>query len=141
LIGYGFFAQNHLNAWREMRSDGVELVSVCDVNGEKACKAANEFAVPKFYEFATEMFSSESLDFVDIAAQMHSHEALVTLAAEHGVATIVQKPLAPDWPTCVGCRGCAARGDSSGRSRELSIPKPMLALADRIRSGAIGRTT
>ncbi len=32
VIGCGFFAQNHLNAWRDMRADGVEVVAVCDLD-------------------------------------------------------------------------------------------------------------
>ena len=45
LIGCGFFAQNHLNAWRDMRAEGVELVAV---HGRPYCAAlarGNLFAV------------------------------------------------------------------------------------------------
>ena len=34
LIGCGFFAQNHLNAWRDIA--GVELAAVCDSDRAKA---------------------------------------------------------------------------------------------------------
>ena len=34
LIGCGFFAENHLNAWRDI--DGVEIVAVCDLDPAKA---------------------------------------------------------------------------------------------------------
>ena len=37
LIGCGFFAQNHLQAWAEM-SD-VELVATCDINPDSAAAA------------------------------------------------------------------------------------------------------
>lgn len=30
-IGCGFFARNHLDGWRDMRGDCVELAAVCDV--------------------------------------------------------------------------------------------------------------
>ena len=39
------------------------------------------------------------LDFVDIATQVQSHEELVVLAAAHNLATICQKPFAPDVGT------------------------------------------
>ena len=29
LIGCGFFAQNHLNAWKDLAPEGVDLVAVC----------------------------------------------------------------------------------------------------------------
>jgi predicted dehydrogenase len=52
LIGCGFFAQNHLNAWRDMRAEGIELVAVCDADEGKAGAAASEFQVPKVYNDA-----------------------------------------------------------------------------------------
>ncbi|MBL8223309.1 MAG: Gfo/Idh/MocA family oxidoreductase, partial [Bryobacterales bacterium] len=38
VIGCGFFAQFHLEAWR--RIDGVEIVAACDPNIERARAAA-----------------------------------------------------------------------------------------------------
>ena len=142
LIGCGFFAQNHLNAWREMRADGVELAAVCDVDGAKARAAANEFSVSKSYDSAAEMLAAEKLDFVDIVTQMHAHEALVALAAEHGVSTIVQKPLAPDWSSCLRIVERAERaGVRLAVHENFRFQTPMLAVADLIQSGAIGRIT
>jgi D-apiose dehydrogenase len=42
VIGCGFFAQNHLNAWSE--TAGVELVAVCERDAAKA-EAARAAAV------------------------------------------------------------------------------------------------
>jgi D-apiose dehydrogenase len=140
LIGCGFFAQNHLNAWREMRADGVELIAVCDVGGAKARAAAEAFDVPSFYEDAARMLAEQNPDFVDIATQMASHERLVSLAAAHGVAIIVQKPLAPDWPSCVRIVESAGRAAVRLAVHEnFRYQAPMLEIAELIRSGAIGR--
>lgn len=100
LIGCGFYAQNHLHAWRDLRQEGAELVAVCDLDPEKAAKAANQFdATP--YTDAQVMLEREALDLVDITTQMGSHRKLAALAAERGIGAIVQKPLAPDWDECV----------------------------------------
>src|SRR5262249_23155123 len=40
VVGCGFFAQNHLNAWRDLKRDGVELIAVCDIDRAKAEAAA-----------------------------------------------------------------------------------------------------
>ena len=40
LIGCGFFAQNHLHAWKDLEPEGVELVAVCDIDADKAKAAA-----------------------------------------------------------------------------------------------------
>ena len=38
LIGCGFYAQNHLNAWNDLKSQGAELVAVCQgTGGQAAC--------------------------------------------------------------------------------------------------------
>ena len=55
LIGCGFFAQNHLNAWRALAAEGVELVAVCDTDRKKGEAAAKTFAVPRVYDDAAAM--------------------------------------------------------------------------------------
>ena len=92
LIGCGFFAENHLNAWREL--DGVEIVAVCDMDRRKAEATARKFGVARTYADAGEMLSAERPDFVDIVTTVGSHRALVELAARHRVPAICQKPFA-----------------------------------------------
>ena len=81
LIGCGFYAKNHLHAWRDLGSD--ELVAVCDRERTKAEAAASTFGVPRAYADAAEMLGRERLDFVDIVTTMPSHRSLVLLAAAH----------------------------------------------------------
>src|ERR1700722_3536232 len=88
LIGCGYFAQNHLNAWNQI--EGVKLAAVCDREIGKARAAAAGFGVAKAYGDAAEMFDREHLDFVDITTTMPTHRALVELAARHRIPTIVQ---------------------------------------------------
>jgi len=92
LIGAGFFAQNHLQAWRDL--DGVTLVSVCDLDPARLAQALADFGIESGYEDAERMFAEQKLDFVDIATTLPSHKALVALAARHGVPVICQKPFA-----------------------------------------------
>ena len=63
LIGCGFFAENHLNAWKQL---DVDLVAVCDTDPEKSARAATRFGISRHYTNAAEMLQSEKLDFVDI---------------------------------------------------------------------------
>jgi predicted dehydrogenase len=96
LIGCGFFAENHLNAWREL--DGVDPVAVCDLNAEAAERAAAKFGVPRFYTDAEEMFRAERPDFVDIVTTMASHRRSSSSPPAR-VAAICQKPFAPTLET------------------------------------------
>ena len=45
VIGCGFFAENHLNAWAAMPD--VELVAVCDIDAVKAENAARKFGAER----------------------------------------------------------------------------------------------
>jgi D-apiose dehydrogenase len=48
LIGCGFYAQNHLNSWRDLASDGARLVAVCDRDEAKARAAGEKFGAQWF---------------------------------------------------------------------------------------------
>ena len=141
LIGCGFFARNHLHAWRELAGD-VDLVAVCDTDPERARAAQQTFDVPTAYSDAATMLDRERLDFVDIVTTMPSHRALVLLAAAHKVAVIVQKPFAPTWEDCVAMvEGCRAAGVPLMVHENFRFQAPMLAVAEVLRSGVLGPLT
>ena len=92
LIGCGFFAHNHLHAWKQI--EGVTIAAVCDSDAEKATSAEEKFGILAGYADAEKMFAEQNLDFVDIVTGVGSHRALVELAAKYRVPMICQKPLA-----------------------------------------------
>ena len=140
LIGCGFFAQNHLHAWRDI--SGVRLVAVCDSDLQKARKASIDFGGPQAYADAAELFEHERLDFVDIVTTMPSHRALVELAARHRVPVIVQKPFAPTWLDCVAMvKACSEAGVPLMVHENFRFQAPMLAVHRVLQSGAIGTPT
>ncbi len=93
VIGCGFFAQNHLQAWGDIKD--VRLAAVCDIDPAKAQQAAELTGAVPYTDVGT-MLDTEGLDFVDIATTMATHEPLVSQAAAAGVHVICQKPFAPD---------------------------------------------
>jgi predicted dehydrogenase len=140
LIGCGFFAQNHLHAWREI--DGVRLVAVCDRDLQKARRASADFDVPRVYDDAVQLFEHEQLDFVDIATTMPSHRELVELAARYRVPVIVQKPFAPAWADCVAMvQACRQAGVPLMVHENFRFQAPMLAVQRVLQSGVIGTPT
>jgi predicted dehydrogenase len=92
IIGCGFFAARHMEAWRRMPD--VAIVAAADPELDRA----RAFA-PRAYHSAHEMLSREPLDFVDIVTRAGQHPSLVQLAVDKNTPVICQKPLAPDWPT------------------------------------------
>ena len=139
LIGCGFFARNHLNAWRDLASDGAVLTAVCDIDPARAKAAAAEFGVARWYSDAAEMFAREKLGLVDIATRMDTHRALVELALRHRVPTVVQKPFAPGWDDCVAMVEAAAQaGVFLAVHENFRFQAPMLRVREVLASGAIG---
>lgn len=93
LIGCGHISNRHIPAWQA--SPDAELVAVCDPDRARAEARAREFGVGKVYENVERLLDSEQLDCVDIATHDVTHTSLVTLAANHGLDVLCQKPLAP----------------------------------------------
>jgi len=94
IIGCGFFAERHIEAWRRMPE--VEIVAAADLQLERAKKFAS-----RVYRSAEEMLDRERPDFVDIVTRMETHLPLVRLALERKIPIICQKPIAPDWNSAV----------------------------------------
>jgi predicted dehydrogenase len=99
LVGAGFFAQFHAEAW--MRVPGVDLVAVADAVPGKAHAFAGNFGIPRAYQRVEEMLDRENPDFLDVATRPESHLELVRAAAERRIHVICQKPMAPTWAECV----------------------------------------
>jgi D-apiose dehydrogenase len=98
VIGAGFWAAYQIAAWKEV--PGARLIALCDRNRAKAATLAQKLGIPHVYANAEEMFRSESLEFVDVAAGTEAHAPLVLLAAQHHLSVICQKPMAADYPIC-----------------------------------------
>ena len=94
VVGCGFYAQNHLNAWRDLASSGAALAAVCDLDEGKARAAGAAFGVPWFTDPAA-MLTSARPDLVDIVTRADTHRPLAELALRHAPGVIVQKPFAP----------------------------------------------
>lgn len=94
IIGCGFFATHHFEAWQ--RIPDVEIVAACDQDPARA----KRFGV-RSYLSAEEMIEREELDFVDIATRPESHLHLASLAARKKIPVICQKPVAVNWESAV----------------------------------------
>lgn len=139
LIGCGFFAQNHLHAWKDLEAEGVDLVAVCDIDEAKAKAAAEKFGVPKWYTDAETMFRESALGLVDVATQMRTHLPLVEMAMRHRVPTIVQKPFGQNLAEVRRMVAAAnVRGLWLAVHENFRFQQPLLKVEETIRSGAIG---
>jgi predicted dehydrogenase len=94
LIGAGWVTQHHLRGW-EMLGDEAKVVAIADPSADAVAARAEEFGIPARFASAAEMLTAGGLDAVDIAAPRQVHAELARLAADHGLAILCQKPLAP----------------------------------------------
>src|SRR5215213_7734984 len=99
VIGAGFFAKHHLEAWK--RIPEVEITAIADLSPGLSSQAAARWGIAHSYEDAATMIERERPDFVDIITGPYSHVALVELAAQQGAQVICQKPMAPTWDDCL----------------------------------------
>jgi len=138
ILGCGFYAQNHLNAWRDLAGEGVVLAAVCDMDPEKARAAGEEFGA-YWYTDATEMIEVVKPDLIDIVTQPETHRALVELTLSHEIPTIVQKPLAFDWDDCCAIGDAVTRsGVFFGVHENFRFQGPMMRVKQLIDTGEIG---
>jgi D-apiose dehydrogenase len=92
LIGCGFFANNQLHGWNNVRD--AQIIALCDRDEQRLRDTGQAFGITALYTDAAEMLAQENLDFVDIVTTAPTHRPLVELAAAHDVDIICQKPFA-----------------------------------------------
>ena len=138
LIGCGFYAQNHLNSWRDLASEGAQLVAVCDRDEAKARASGEKFGAQWFTD-AKSMLGAVPLDLVDITTRMDTHRELAALTAERKIPTVVQKPFAPEWEECVAIvEKAKAHGAWLAVHENFRFASAMMRVSEVIRQGTIG---
>ena len=96
MVGAGYFAQFHLDAWQRLEREGaVELVAVCDADESRGKQACRQFGARRSFQTAAAMLDAIDCDLLDIATPPATHAGLVAQAVERGLAAICQKPVAP----------------------------------------------
>lgn len=137
LFGAGFWSRYQLAGWGEV--EGAECVAVCDPGRSKGEALAAEFGIRAVYVDAAELLANESLDFVDIVTDVDSHAPLAMLGAQHELAVICQKPMAPSLLL-------AGEMVATARSKQTPLlvhenwrwQRPMRKLRSILESGCLG---
>ena len=86
----GDMGRNHVRNYNEL--DGVELCCICDTDVGKATRISKIYKVPLF-STAEEMLAQNELDLVSIAVPTAHHFEMGSLAIQHDVNLLVEKPL------------------------------------------------
>ena len=97
LVGVGAAAQiSHIPAL--LKSEGVELVALCDRDPEKAARVAQKFSIPRHVSRIDGLLSDDSIDAIDICgdAQLVSDAVAAYEAAGVDHAIVMPLPWGPD---------------------------------------------
>lgn len=93
VIGCGRISAKHFEAIYENR-EHLELVAICDID-EQAAKQTN-LDVPYYNSFEQLLIEAKP-DLVTLCTPSGLHPSQAILAAQHGVHTITEKPMATRW--------------------------------------------
>lgn len=108
VVGSGFFAQNHLRAWANLKPRGIEIAAVSGVDSTKASAAADRFGA------STGNPTPRQCSASGVAASSTSGDPLQD-ASDRAEA------IRTDIPTC---RAMAAAAQSAGLFTRTSASRP-----------------
>ena len=93
MVGAGYFAQFHLEGWRDA---GAPVVALCDVDLARAQALAARFGVAQVFSDARAMLDAVQPMLLDVVLPPAAQAGVVLQALQAGVATICQKPFGLD---------------------------------------------
>jgi predicted dehydrogenase len=146
LVGAGFVARIHAEAYRRVYGVAVELRGVAAAHRERAAAFAEEFGVARVYDDAEALLADGEIDLVDVCVPPYLHAPIAIAAARAGKHVIVEKPLTgyfgpaprppnnggfPEPPIIGGPGGISGSGGSSvGALDRATMLRGALANAD-----------
>ncbi|WP_437583139.1 Gfo/Idh/MocA family protein [Paramicrobacterium sp. CJ85] len=135
LIGAGAVAPYYATAAREL---GFELAAVCDVNEDAARAVAPEGAA--VFGDHRELYASGTVDAVIVNTPHALHAPMMVEAAEAGLHTLVEKPMAISLEECDRMMQAAAEHSTTLMIGHIQHYMPdKLAAAAAIAEGEIGQ--
>jgi predicted dehydrogenase len=93
LVGAGFVARIHAEAYQHVRGVDVDLVAVAAARRERAEAFGREFAVGRAVADFRALLDDRAVDLVDLCVPSHLHAQMAMEVARAGKHVIVEKPL------------------------------------------------
>jgi predicted dehydrogenase len=92
IVGCGYVAHGHIQAWRKI--DSARVIAVVDLNEALAKSTAEFWKIGHHLRSLQELVHLGGIDVVDICTPPHSHSALAVQAMEAGFNVLIEKPMA-----------------------------------------------
>ena len=93
IVGCGRIFKKHSDVFKSKKIQGINLISVCDININKAKLASSQMKVP-FYIDMDKMMKYENPDVVVILTESGNHYKHIKRLSKYKKNIIVEKPLA-----------------------------------------------
>jgi UDP-N-acetyl-2-amino-2-deoxyglucuronate dehydrogenase len=136
LIGCGKVGSIHATALRELPES--EFVAVCDRDAARAGAFAERYGVPAFTDVA-ELIRSAKPQAIVVCTPHPLHVEPVILAAQAGVAALVEKPLAASLADCDAMLTASQQaGTKLGVISQRRLYEPVQRMKTAIDAGKIG---
>lgn len=127
----------HLPAYTQA---GLEVVSIFDLDGEKAAAVAERHGIDTVYDSLDELIADQRAEVVDIAVQPWAQPEIATSALEAGKHLLCQKPLALEVETAEALVADAKkRGLKLAVNQQMRFEEGIAAARAMVRSGWIGQ--
>jgi UDP-N-acetylglucosamine 3-dehydrogenase len=91
VIGVGSMGRNHARVYASI--EGIDLVAVSDENQESAEQTGYMYRCNAYTDYR-EMLAREDLDLVSVAVPTRHHYTVAAEVIDHGVALLIEKPIA-----------------------------------------------
>lgn len=110
LVGCGFAATFHAEAYRRVHGIDVRLQAVCSRQRDKAQVFAQQHGIPSIHGDLDQLLADDQVDLVDVCVPNRFHEETVIAALQSGKRVSVEKPFtgsfdparnADDWHRCL----------------------------------------
>jgi predicted dehydrogenase len=93
LVGAGFAAALHADAWRRVAGIDVELVAVTTAHSSRASDFADRHGIAAVHDELDALLADPAIDLVDCAVPNFVHAPVATAALAAGKHVVVEKPL------------------------------------------------
>lgn len=92
IVGAGVWGDTHAGIYTE--HPGVEVLAVCDKNGDRAAAVAGKYGIENTYTDVGDMLKSCKCDAVSIVTPDHLHTDIAVACAAAGRHMLIEKPIA-----------------------------------------------
>ncbi len=92
VVGAGDISSYYLKAWKKIK--GIDLISIADINEERAKKAANRYGIKSWYRDYKKSVDLNNVDIVTVCTPTCLHPEVSIFAANCGKHVLCVKPIA-----------------------------------------------